>query len=210
MGNNLVRDDGNPGDEGNRGDNANPGDDDPGDDNPGDNDPGHNNPGDDNPGDGDPGDDDPGDDDPGDDDPGDESDIEGSDFEEVDEYFALLKYLSKEWLKVELAHRVSKVASEEFWSLAKKWFHKLFTTKKVQKVTRKTPSFPHLRRRMYDNSVPPIHMEFGFLEKDTGDLTIVEDTPITPKKQFPPHRFQKIWEIAHVKVTLFVEYIVFI
>ena len=135
---------------------------------------------------------------PDDDDP--ESD-EDFDFEEVDDYFTILKYLSKEWLKLERNHQVSKVASEAMWDLAKTWFHKLFMTKNAQGVTRKTPSFIHLRRLLYRDYVPPVHMEIGYLEKETGDVTVMEDTPITPKNRFPPHRYQKLWDIAHVKVT---------
>ena len=127
---------------------------------------------------------------------------ESSDFEEGDDYFSILKYLSQEWLKVELNHRVSHVASEAFWSLGKSWVNKLFMTKTAQGITRKTPSFIHIRRQLHKNNVPRIHMEIGYLKKDSGDLIVVEDTLITPKRQYPPHEYQKMWEIAHVKVTL--------
>ena len=137
--------------------------------------------------------------DPGDDDPGDAEEID-----EVDDYFTLLKYLSKEWVTVELDHRVSKVASEAFWDLGKRWFHRLFNTKKIQRISRKTPSFTHLRKQLYKDYVPPIRMDIAYMDKETGELTIVEDTPTTPKKQFPSNRFKKMWEIAHVKVTFVV------
>ena len=148
----------------------------------------------------DPDGDDPEGDDPEGDDPGDEP----FENEEVDDdYFNILKYLSKEWLTIELDHRVSKVASEAMWDLAKTWFHKLFTVKAAQGVGRKTPSFIHTRRMLYKDYVPTVRMELGYLDKQSGDLTIVEDTPITPKSRFPSHRYQKLWEIAHVKVTSF-------
>ena len=142
------------------------------------------------------------------DDPDDYPDSEGEEeeeeddiaHEEVDDYFKILKYMSKEWLKIEVDHRVSKVASEAFWALSKTWFPKLFDTKKAQGISRKTPSFIHIRRQMHKDCVPPIHMDIAYQDKDTGEVTIVEDTPITPKKQYPSPRFQKMWEIAYVKV----------
>lgn len=136
--------------------------------------------------------------DPDDDDPESDGDME---HEQVNDYFDILKYLSKEWLELEVNHRVSKVASEAMWDLAKTWFPKLFEMKNVQGISRKTPSFGHIRKQLYLESVPPIHMELAYLEKETGDITIVEDTPVTPKGQYPSHRYQKMWEISHVKVT---------
>ena len=124
-------------------------------------------------------------------------------FEEVDDYLTILKFLSKEWIKVEIEHRVSHVASEAFWELGKKWFNRLFNAKKAQKITKKTPSFVHIRRQLHLDYVPPVRMDLGYLDTETGEVVIVEDSPITPKKEFPSPRFQKMWEIGHVKVKIF-------
>ena len=136
--------------------------------------------------------------DPGD--PGSESEIE--EFEDVDDYLTILQYLSKEWLKVELTHRVSQVASQQFWELGKAWFARLFAAKKIQKIVKNVPTFVHLRRQFNKNYVPPVKMDFGYIDKDTGELKVVEDSAITPKTEFPSTRYQKMWEIGHVKVTL--------
>ena len=138
---------------------------------------------------------------------GDEDAFDDNDIEAGDDYFDILKFLSKEWIKVEVGHRVSKVASEAFWELGKEWFRRLFESKKRQNIRRKTPTFIHLRRQMYKNYVPPIYIELGYLNKDNGELTIIEDTTITPTKQFPSHRFKKLWEIAHVKVHIPFKYL---
>ena len=133
---------------------------------------------------------------------GDESESEIEEFEEVDDYDSILHFLSKEWLTTEVHHRVSKTASDAFWALAKKWFHKLFTVKKIQKVTRKTPDFVHIRRRLYLDYVPPIKMDLGYRNKEIGEISVLENTLVTPKSQFPRHQFDKIFEIGHVEVII--------
>ena len=117
-------------------------------------------------------------------------------FEQADDYHALLKFLAKKWLDTELTHHISKEAGNALWDLGKKWFHRLFQAKEAQNVRRKTPAFVHIRRKMYTDYVPPIHMDFGYEHKDTGEITIVKDSSVTPT--FPNH--QKNWEIGHVQV----------
>ena len=123
-------------------------------------------------------------------------------FEEVDDYKTIFNYLCKEWLNIEVDHRVSKVASEAFWSLAKTWFHLMFKAKEIEKNNRKTPSFVHIRRQFHKKYVPPITLKFGFKDKETGAVSIVHDT-VTPKNRFPPNRFEKLWEVASVQVFIF-------
>lgn len=53
--------------------------------------------------------------DPDDEDP----EINPGEFVETDDYDTILKFLSKEWLKTELNHRVSKTAANAFWNLGK-------------------------------------------------------------------------------------------
>ena len=125
-----------------------------------------------------------------------------SDDDEPDDYDTILKYLSKQWLEIELHHRVSKTASDAFWSLAKEWFHKLFVAKSAQTITRKTPFFVHIRRRLYKNYVPPVYLNFGFRNKENGDIVTVENALVAPKSGFPSHQFEKLWEIGHVQVLI--------
>lgn len=141
--------------------------------------------------------------------PGDEDDNEAqSDDEEVEQveevledYDTILKHLSKQWIDTEISHRVSKTASDAFWKLGKKWFHKLFQTKAAQGVRRKTPDFTQIRRRLYIEYVPPIKMDICYEDRENGALSIIQDTLVTPKSQFPPHRFTKVWEIGKVEVS---------
>ena len=130
----------------------------------------------------------------------DDNDDNEFEFNEVDDYETILQKLSKEWLDTELDHTVSKTASDAFWAVGKKWFHKLFSTKALQNVRRKTPTFTHIRRQLYDKWTPPVKMEFGFKHKDTGAYTVVEDSEVTPKTRFPANEYDKMWEIAYVEV----------
>lgn len=52
---------------------------------------------------------------------------------------------------------------------------------------------------MYVEYTPDVHLELGYKNKETGAVTVVEDT-ITPKSRFPPHEYEKIYETATVKV----------
>ena len=144
------------------------------------------------------------------DDEDDDDDPEEEEFFEVDDYNTILEHVSKEWVKNELDHNVSKVASQEMWKLAKTWFHRLFLAKETQNVTRKTPSITHLRRKMYDKYVPPIKMQFGYENKETGEVTVVDDTEVTPRARFPPNQYRKLWEIAHLEVMFLKSTVLFI
>ena len=137
------------------------------------------------------------DDDDGDDEPEDTD----NEFVEVDDYDSILKHLSREWLKIERNHRVSKVAGNAFWCLARDWFHRLFVCKDRQNVRKKTPTFLQIRRTMYKQEVPPINMEFGYEHKETGVVSVARGE-VTPKSQFPPNQYKKIWEVATVQVRI--------
>lgn len=137
---------------------------------------------------------------------GDDPDPDGDDdiddiFHEGDDYETIFEHLCREWIQVERNHRVSKVASDAYWALGKAWFHRLFTTKSRQNIRKKTPQFTHIRRNLYKNFVPPVKLSICYQKKDSGMLTVVEDTLVTPKKQFPPHQYTKMWEIARVEVN---------
>lgn len=104
--------------------------------------------------------------------PEDDDDSEIEEFLEPDDYETVFAHLSKEWLKVELNHNVSKVAANAYWKVGRDWFHRMFHAKELQNVTKKTPSFVHTRRKMHDELVPPINLEIAFQSKQTEEETI--------------------------------------
>ena len=109
-----------------------------------------------------------------------------------------LRKFSEEWITEEIGHTVSKQASSAFWKLAVKWMFpitKAFHNEKKKKI----PNFEHLRRKLTKKNVPPISMEVGYIDKETQALKVVHAEKISPK-DFPPSKFEKVFESASVKV----------
>lgn len=104
------------------------------------------------------------------------------------------------WLINEIHHRVSKEASNSFFEIAKKWFHRLFQAKEREGVNSKIPQFVHLRRKLYDSKVPPIKLEMAFQHITTKEIHFLEDIETAPVSQFPRDEYSKLYEIASVKV----------
>lgn len=115
-------------------------------------------------------------------------------------YNTILRKLANDWIVTEIQHHVSKAASDAFFELGKKWFHVLFEAKYREGVSKKTPQFVHIRRRLYDKYTPPVRMEIGYRNKESGLVEIQKDLLSTPTSKFPPSQFQKLYEIASVEV----------
>ena len=115
-------------------------------------------------------------------------------------YNELLESFSREWLLIEIQHQVSKVASNEFWKSANKHLYKLLAAKEAQNVTRKVPQFVQLRRKFNNVHVPEIKMEFGYRNKETGEITVVKNRLTTPINEFPPSTYKMVYEIAKIEV----------
>ena len=118
-------------------------------------------------------------------------------------YSDMMQKLSENWLLIELTHRVSKTATNSFWQLAKSHFHEMFKMKEEENVKRKVPLFSQMRRVLHQKHVPEISLEIGYQHRETGEITIVQDTRHTPTSTYPPHLYQKLYEQATVKVSLF-------
>lgn len=71
----------------------------------------------------------------------------------------------------------------------------------MQNITKKVPQFQQIRRKLYENRTPDVNLEIGYKNKETDEVTIINDT-VTPKSRFPPNRFDKMFEIASVKVII--------
>ena len=130
-------------------------------------------------------------------DSGDESNDDG--IEEETPYHDLLHELSKKWLSLELKHRCSLKASDEFWQLGKDFFPKLHKAKLDAMVYRDVPQFTSQRRRLYKSEVPTVNHEIGYKNKETQE-TIVWNGEKTPVSRFNPRHFEKLYEVATVEV----------
>ena len=77
----------------------------------------------------------------------------------------------------------------------------LYDAKKREEVRKRVPQFTHLRRTINSQSVPPINMQIGFQNRETGDVKVV-NSDVTPSSQFPRSTHKKVFEIASVKVYI--------
>ena len=132
----------------------------------------------------------------------DEFDLENDDVQ-YEDYRNILKDLSEDWISAEIDHRVSKVASNVFWSLAKDYFYRLYSVKFQQGITRKVPNFEHIRRQLYKKKVPKVKMAVCYQSKATGELTVLEDIESTPVSKFPPSTHKRLYEVAAVDVSIY-------
>ena len=114
------------------------------------------------------------------------------------DYESLLEIFSHKWVNAEIDHDVSKVAANEMWRLATFFLPKISKAREIEKTSRKLPQFSHIRRKLYKEKVPPVSLQIGFRNKETNETTVVTSS-ITPRKQFPPNKFEKLYEIASVK-----------
>lgn len=114
-------------------------------------------------------------------------------------YKELLHEISKQWLLLELKHRTSKAASDDFWALAKTLFPKVYRAKIEEMVHKSIPSFTFQRLKLYKSTLPKIDMEIGYENRETNEVTVVE-AERTPVSRFNPRQYKKIYEAASVKV----------
>ena len=122
---------------------------------------------------------------------------------EIQSYRAILNALSREWIDTELAHNMSNEASNRLFEVGKKWFHKLFQAKKDEGVSSRVPQFVHLRRQLTDKFCPEVSLEFLYKHKETGVITTTDKCTSTPISMFPPSEYEKLCEVASVKVIKF-------
>lgn len=113
----------------------------------------------------------------------------------------MLDKLRKDWVLLEIKHRCSKTASNEFWELAKEGFPNLVRAKYNEMVSKPIPQFPSQRKKLIKQHVPNINLKIGYLNKDTNEEIEVEGDK-TPVSKFNPQKFQKLYEVATVEVRV--------
>lgn len=114
-------------------------------------------------------------------------------------YHEILNNLTKDWILLENRHRVSKSASEDFWRLASSAFPKLHKARIDEVVYKRVPQFQNQRKKMYDTKVPNINLKIGYKNLETDEISVVESSA-TPLSKYPPRKYQKLFEVATVKV----------
>ena len=127
----------------------------------------------------------------------------------MDEHYSdLLAKLTENWMSLEIKHRCSKRASDDFWNLAKDAFPMLQRAKIDAGVYREIPLFTSLRRKLHKEKVPPVNLEICYLNKSTKETVTVEGHT-TPVSRFNPTEHEKLYEVATVEVILYPESISF-
>ena len=117
---------------------------------------------------------------------------------EMEDYKEILQKLAQQWMYLEITHCISKVGSNELWRLANDCFHQLYLVKGNR--GKRIPQMAHLRRRLYEDKVPPVRLQFVYESKEDGTLCVVDNAESTPISRFPPSTHRKWCEIASVKV----------
>ena len=127
--------------------------------------------------------------------------LQQSSDDEVDEesFQYVMQQFSEEWIRNEIKHKVSKQASSGFWNVAIEWMSKIDSAFNRENK-KKLPKFDHIRRKISADKVPPISMDIGFIDKETQELTVVNNANKIPLLQFPRDKFVKAFEIASIKV----------
>ena len=59
--------------------------------------------------------------------------------------------------------------------------------------------FKQIRQNFY-NTTPDVDLEIAYRDRTTKEMSIFHGTA-TPKNQFPPNTFEKVYEVATVKVS---------
>lgn len=138
-------------------------------------------------------------DDDDDDDPDDDDDDEVE--EETENYFSVLKELSKQWRLTQLTHHVSAEAANSFWNISMGEIPKLLYFKDKDAVRKKTPQFVHQRRKLDKEFSPEVNMTFGYKNKEDGSIVTVDctSTPINQYQRNP--KYVKLYEEAHIEVS---------
>lgn len=119
--------------------------------------------------------------------------------EEGDNYKAIFENVSKKWLNVQLTHDVSMAAANSFWTQAIRFFPALASARERSGVEKSVPGFIHVRRQLYKEYCPEVHMKFVYLNRNTNAVETYHGSKC-PRKQFPRNQYIKLYEEAHVKV----------
>lgn len=120
-------------------------------------------------------------------------------------YTSIYNNFTRQWLLMELNHRVSLTASNAFWKLSTRYLPDLMEAKVRERRTRKIPQFRSIRQSLYKENVPRISLDFGYEVKSTGDIIILSDLDSTPTSKFPPSEYRKLYETAKIKVNIHLE-----
>ena len=129
-----------------------------------------------------------------------DNDHEHEDEGEIDKesFKYLLSQFSEAWVDNQINHKVSKTGASKFWNIATKFMIPL-SNAFIKEKKKKFPKFEHIRRKLVKKNVPEVTIEAGYVDKKKTELIISEGEKVNVK-DFPREKFEKVFEIASVKV----------
>ena len=123
-------------------------------------------------------------------------DFSSVDVQDEDDYDDLLESLCKEWLLIEIKHKVSKIASNEFWNLAIQKLHRI-----QQLSDKRIAQFQQQRRKLFASFVPQINLDVSYANNDTDEIFDITNTESILISKYPRDAYTKLFESASVKVS---------
>ena len=118
----------------------------------------------------------------------------------LNEYKELLKKVSEKWLMAQLTHNVSAAATNSFWHIALNDFTSLSDAREHSMTKKNIPGYIHLRRQLYKEKCPEVHMRFVYLNKESKNIEVVHCDK-DPGHKYPKSKYTKLFEEAHIKVN---------
>ena len=107
------------------------------------------------------------------------------------------------WLSVHLTHNVSLSATYEFWKLGLAAFPLLMQFKEEENISRKTPQFVQLRRKLYQEMCPKVHLDFEYMKQSSKETVLITSASKTPTQIERNPDYVKKCESAHFKVITY-------
>ena len=118
-----------------------------------------------------------------------------------DSYKNMLEEFGHLWLATLVNHDISMSAASYLWKLAFSWIPKIIQQKHDEQVTRKTPQFPHLRRKLLNQLVPPVWICAAYFNLETNEVIKPAASNVAHEKKFNDiNKFKKLYEITSVSI----------
>ena len=110
-------------------------------------------------------------------------------------YYRLLYSFSKQWLSIQLTHRVSITATDTFWNLAFSGISELLSFRDEHNICKKIPKFQNQRKQLYKKECPKISLIYAYLNKETDRIHVVSNVESAPMKIYQnSRRYMKLYD----------------
>ena len=113
----------------------------------------------------------------------------------------LTRQLAHLWIEATSRHNISIEGASYLWRIGFKWMEKIFQKKEEENITKKSPQFKHLRKKILKESVLPVTIRLAYLNLETKQVECPNPSEIAPHKAYSDvKKFEKLYEISTVKI----------